>query len=283
MQLQVGQVQKYKIQSDEGDFYKVRNLRNQEFNLYKRYCSKKYVRNQFIELHSFSEKDHQVFLSPRIPILKEGDVGRLKVIDQNPHGIFLDNGTERDLLIPNSEKDGYVTVGDYVLVKVIRGENGLIKATMNVETRSSRKSTEIKNGQRLKGRVVEHLQEQNRKDLKGIRYLTDDGLYIFVHKSEMEYIPKLNEEVEGRVIFIREDNKINASFLPHVKERPNLYKEQIVRKLHQEHGVSPVTDKSSAEEIKLIFGLSKKAFKKAISVLIKEDRVELKNNKLYLK
>ncbi|MGB5980848.1 MAG: DNA-binding protein [Nonlabens sp.] len=101
-----------------------------------------------------------------------------------------------------------------------------------------------------------------------------------------ECFTEVEEEMEitGFIKNIREDGKIDVSLRP--QGYSNLIDNDtavILEKLKQSpDGYVLVTDKSSPERIKDLFGLSKKSFKKAVGslykqkfIVIKEDRIEL--------
>ena len=96
---------------------------------------------------------------------------------------------------------------------------------------------------------------------------------VFVHNSEMVKEPRLGQEVEVRVIGVKEDGSVNGSMLPRKQERISDDAEEIFRYLINVGGKMPFSDESSPEEIKEMFGLSKAAFKRAIGKLMKEGKV----------
>lgn len=95
----------------------------------------------------------------------------------------------------------------------------------------------------------------------------------------------IGEERIGYIKMIREDGKIDVSIRPQgFRNAIDADCDRIVSALKQEK-VLMVSDKSSPEEIKMRFEMSKKAFKKAIGflykrkvIVIKEDRIEFFKN-----
>ena len=120
--------------------------------------------------------------------------------------------------------------------------------------------------------------------------------YVVLIEGEYEGLLYKNEcyteveegmEVTGFVKTIRDDGKIDVSLRP--QGYSNLIDNDtavILEELKESFGgYLLVTDKSAPEEIKELFGLSKKAYKKAIGslykqklIVIKEDRIELVKN-----
>ena len=53
----------------------------------------------------------------------------------------------------------------------------------------------------------------------GTFLLSEDGYKIFVHESERRHEPRLGEEMDVRIIGVKENGELNGSFLPLAHER----------------------------------------------------------------
>ncbi len=96
---------------------------------------------------------------------------------------------------------------------------------------------------------------------------------IFVHESERKAEPRLGEELKVRVIDVHDDGTMNGSLLPRVEERLSGDSEVIYTYLMEIGGKMPFTDKSSPDEIREMFDMSKGAFKRALGRLMRERKV----------
>ncbi|MFS0577175.1 S1-like domain-containing RNA-binding protein [Sporosarcina sp. 179-K 3D1 HS] len=96
---------------------------------------------------------------------------------------------------------------------------------------------------------------------------------IFIHNTEMEKEPRLGEELEVRVIGVRDDGTLNGSLLPRKQERLADDSEVILRYLQDSGGQMPFTDKSTPDEIQEMFAMSKGSFKRALGRLMKEGKI----------
>jgi hypothetical protein len=113
---------------------------------------------------------------------------------------------------------------------------------------------------------------------------TDLGFSVIVNNIhqglifENEIFSELNvgDKMTGYVKNIREDNKIDISLQAVGYENFNdANAEFIFKALEQNKGFLYFTDKSSPDEIYASFGMSKKAFKKAIGALYKMRRIKI--------
>lgn len=102
---------------------------------------------------------------------------------------------------------------------------------------------------------------------------TPETYRIFVHHTERENEPRLGEEVEIRIIDVREDGTLNGSLLPRKEERLGDDADTVYRYLTDVGGKMPFSDKSTPDEISEMFGMSKAAFKRALGKLMKEGKI----------
>jgi len=74
---------------------------------------------------------------------------------------------------------------------------------------------------------------------------------------------------------VRDDNKLDITLQSIGYRQYNDANTALLAKRIQTQGLLHLTDKSSAEEIHAEFGISKKAFKKALGALYKERKVRI--------
>lgn len=96
---------------------------------------------------------------------------------------------------------------------------------------------------------------------------------IFVHNTEREHEPRLGEEVDIRIIDVRDDGTLNGSLLPRKEERLGDDAEAVLQYLTEVGGKMPFSDKSTPDEISEMFSMSKGAFKRALGKLMKEGKI----------
>lgn len=119
--------------------------------------------------------------------------------------------------------------------------------------------------------------------LNGTHVITKDYQLGFIHPSEREQEPRLGEVVKARVIGINERGELNLSLKPRAFEAIGDDAQMILSALqYSATNTLPYTDKSSPDEIKAYFGISKGAFKRAIGHLMKAGLVYQKDGILYL-
>lgn len=96
---------------------------------------------------------------------------------------------------------------------------------------------------------------------------------VFVHNTEQKSEPRLGEEVDVRIIKVHDDGTLNGSLLPRIEERMSGDSAVVYDYLVAVGGRMPFTDKSTPDEIREMFDMSKGSFKRALGKLMKERKV----------
>ncbi|MGT2712734.1 CvfB family protein [Streptococcus oriscaviae] len=136
--------------------------------------------------------------------------------------------------------------------------------------------------QKLAGPAYDNMQNQNlraivyRLKLNGtFVYLPDNNMLGFIHPNERFTEPRLGQELQVRVIGYRQvDRTLNLSLKPRSFEMLENDAQMIVTYLESKGGFMTLNDKSSPEDIKAIFGISKGQFKKALGGLMKAGKIK---------
>ena len=107
-----------------------------------------------IEVFLYRDSKDRLIATVNEPLLKMGEVARLKVVDVNQYGAFLDWGLEKDLFLPFKQQTFRVRQGDTPLVSLYIDKSGRLCATMNVYHDLSVESP-YKKDDRVNGTVYE--------------------------------------------------------------------------------------------------------------------------------
>lgn len=106
-------------------------------------------------------------------------------------------------------------------------------------------------------------------------YLPENNMLGFIHPSERYSEPRLGQVLDARVIGFREvDRTLNLSLKPRSFEMLENDAQMILTYLESNGGFMTLNDKSSPEEIKATFGISKGQFKKALGGLMKAKKIK---------
>jgi len=213
------------------------------------------------------------------PKVQVGEFASLKVLDINRVGLFLDWGLPKDLLLPHSEEQRPLQVGDYCVVYVFLDKRkGRITATARLDRYLDQEPARYRPGQPVELLLVAATE-------MGFKAIINNKHWGLIHKNELFKFVRSGMREQGFIKELREDGKISLSLQPVGQQASGSLADQILAKLGEHNGVLPVSDKSPPELISRLFGVSKGNFKKAIGALYKtgriviyEDRIELSSD-----
>ncbi len=227
-----------------------------------------------VKVYLYLDPHGRLTASRKLPKMREGQVGYVKVLSVTRDGGFVEIGAERGVFLPYSEMRGHVSPGQLVWVKLYRDKTGRQAVTMRVEedmVKASKPAVGVKVGDEVTGIVYNILPE-------GFFLLTTERFIAFIHRSE---VPggrlDFGQKVTGRIAFVREDGRINMSLRPQKEEARVLDADLILSLLQKRKGSMPYGDDTPAEVIKDVFGISKSAFKRAMGKLMKEGKIKQEN------
>ena len=211
----------------------------------------------------------------KIPKITLKQPALLMVSDVLPNlGVFLDIGISKDVLLsvedlPNDPKLWpQAGEGFWVSLKV-KGKmvaKPVTKQDIDVKTKLELKSYHDATVQKI--------------GQEGINLLTDEGVWVFVHQSMFKGLYHLGERVQVLITYLS-DRGYSGSLM---KQKEAIMDDdaKMILKALQNTGEIPLDSNASPESIKQMFGLSKKAFKRAIGHLYKERKIEFVDGKTIL-
>ena len=237
----------------------------------------KYVPNQFEigqEVTVFVYLDHEqrpvaTTLEPHIYI---NEFALLRVNHTNELGAFLGWGLEKDLFVPFREQARKMEKGKRYLVYLYLDEKtGRLVASSKTNQFLSNDNLKVQLGDEV-DLIISHITEAVNERYKGLLYkneIYDDGI-------------KPGDRMIGYVKNIRPDNKLDISLQQPGYEGVAPSSEKVLEELRANRGFLRLNDDSHPEDIKSVLKMSKKTFKKAIGLLYKEKKIEIKPDGIYL-
>ena len=230
-----------------------------------------------IEGFAYIDQKHERRFTTMIPKSRIGHYAFATVTDvRRDLGVFVNIGLpDKDMVVSLDElptmKELWPKKGDQLMVSLRVDHKSRLWAQLADEKifRSlSRKGSETLLNKNMTGTIF-------RLKLAGSYLLTEDFYLGFVHPSERFNEPRLGEIVQARVIGVRPDGVLNMSLKPRAHEVIGDDAQMILAVLERSaEGKIPLTDKSSPEEIKATFGISKGQFKRAIGNLLKQKAIK---------
>ena len=224
-----------------------------------------------IEVFLYKESKDRLIATVNIPKLMVGEVGFLKVSQVTKIGAFLDWGLEKDILLPYKEQTRKVREGEEVLAALYIDKSSRLAATMNVYE-YLRKDSEYKKDDIVTGMIYQT------SDNFGVFVAVDNIYSALIPRKEVVGELRIGDTVQARVTGVKPDGKLDLS----IREKAYLQIEKdavkILQIIDSFDGVLPFTDRANPEVIKRETQMSKNEFKRAIGNLLKNGKIEIKEN-----
>ncbi|TWI56373.1 CvfB family protein [Halalkalibacter nanhaiisediminis] len=234
----------------------------------------------------FLYHDHQGRLAATMekPLLQVGEVAWLEAVSvKTGHGVFFHNGISRDLFLSMDElpydRELWPKPGDRLPLSLTWDKKGRLMGKLvkgEPIEKDAKKADSIMVHKEVAGYAYHFLDE-------GVLILTDEGYIAFLHNDEMTQEPRYGEYIRARVLFVREDGRMNVTTRPLRSEQQEEDSERIYAFLLERGGSMPYWDKTPPEDIFARFQMSKAAFKRALGKLMKEKKIEQRDGWTHLK
>lgn len=198
------------------------------------------------------------------PRARVGEFAYLRVVDNTPVGAFLDWGLDKDLLVPFAEQHRPMEVGhSYLVYLYVDATDGRIAASSRID-----KFLDDERPHNFRPGQAVDLIIANTTDL-GYKAIINHSHWGVLYTDEVFERLSFGQHKKGYIKYVRPDRKIDLT-LQGGRESRDRNAVTIENYLRKHGGFAPVHDKSAPELIAGLFGMSKKAFKKAIGGLYKE-------------
>lgn len=197
-----------------------------------------------------------------------GTLAKLEVTDiHHTLGAFMDWGLKKELLLPKRQQETDVEIGKKYLVGIYEDSKGRLSATMKIY-KFLLPSTSMKKNDIVSGTVYRI------NDEIGVFVAVEDRYFGLIPKNEYFKNYKIGDEIEARVIRVREDGKLDLSPRELAYLQLDKDAELILEKMRILKDSFRFNDKTNPEQIVNYFNMSKKAFKRAIGNLLKQGKIE---------
>ena len=200
-------------------------------------------------------------MNERLPEI--GDFVLLKVAAIEPMGAFLAWGRPKDLFLPFSEQLRDLKVGYEVVVHIYLDKADRPTATMRIEKYLEKTISEFEPNDEVEALLY------SQSDL-GYKVVVNGRYQGVLFKNEVFKTLNYGDTTKAFVKKNREDGKLDLILQRLGIESKDDITPMILKKLEENGGFLAVNDKSSAEIIHKLFGVSRKKFKMALGGLYKK-------------
>lgn len=230
---------------------------------------------EHINVFIYRDSDDRIIATVKVPYITMGKLAVLRCVGTTKIGAFMDWGLEKDILLPFKEQTGPVREGREYLVRMYADKSDRLCVSMKVYDHLSCKSP-YKQGDEISGIVIEYKSEFG-------AFVAVDGKYAaLIQSKEIHSAIYAGDRIEGRVVDVREDGKLNLTLQKPIKMQIKENAEMVENIIRSYNGVLPFNDKADTKVIEKEFGISKRAFKMALGKLLKDGVIRITENNIEL-
>jgi len=240
-----------------------------------KYCPKDFSIGDELEVFIYLDSEERRIATNIIPSITLHEFGALEVVDVTEFGTFMDWGLEKHLFVPFAEQRHKMEVGYwYVVYLDFDKKTERLFGTNRIENYLDNEQITVSKGEEV--------------DLY-VFIETDLGYTVIINKKHKglvfhnEIFKEINpgDSLKGYIKEVRADGKIDVALQPIGYINANSKNSDLIyQAIVDNNGSIALTDKSSPEEIYDTFGISKKAFKRAIGDLYKQRKIIIEESQI---
>lgn len=235
-----------------------------------KYITEEIRQSNLASVFVYTDSEDRLVATTEKPFAEAGEFAKLSVKATSRYGAFLDWGLQKDLLVPFSEQNLKMKEGEEVVVRIYLDEKtNRLAASAKLDKFLNNSMPDYNSGDQV------HLLIASKTDL-GFKAIVDDEYWGLLYSNQLFKSISIGEQITGYVNRVRDDGKIDLLLEKPGYDKIDEISESILRELKNNNGFLAVTDKTSPDIIKSMFGISKKNFKKAIGKLLKNKQIEFR-------
>jgi len=231
------------------------------------------------DLEVFVYKDHlnRPVAVTTMPVGEIGDIVGVEVTHTTDFGAFVSIGLEKDVLVPNKEQSKPMIVGrSYAVILLMDHMTERIIGSTKLGAFLSKDEPPYEAGDEV-DLIVWHPTEL------GFKVVVDQHFLGLLYANEVFEPLRAGDTKKGFIKQVRPDGKIDVTLNKAGYQAVIDSTDVVLNAIQDAGGSLPIGDKSSPEEIKEHFNMSKKNFKKILGGLYKAGEIEISDFQIALK
>jgi len=230
-----------------------------------------------LDVFIYTDSEDRPVATTKMPYAKLAEYGYFTVVDYKPYGAFVNWGLPKDLFVPLSQQKEHFTVGKKYLLRVCLDEQtNRLYATQKIGKYFNREMKGLHQNKIFEAIVLA-------KTPLGFKVVADNQYEGMLFNNEIFETLRIGDKKKVYIKNVRKDFKLDLSLQPIGKQQSiGEFEGTVLQLLKEADGTLAFTYKSEADEIKKVFGISKKNFKRTLTVLIDRKEIELLEDSIKL-
>ncbi|MEH6620017.1 S1 RNA-binding domain-containing protein [Maribacter arcticus] len=241
-----------------------------------KYVPANYEIGESIKVFCYLDYDERPVATTLEPDIMLGEFRLLQVAEVNEFGAFMQWGLEKHLLVPFREQRDKMKEGQWYVIHCYLDErSGRLVGSNKLDRFLSNDSVDLKEWEQV------DLVVTRQTDL-GWEVIVNERHKGLVYFNEVFKPINIGDVIPGCVKTIRKDNKLDISLQPLGSKVLEPAAKKIYEVLKENGGFLGLHDKSAPEEIRDVFQMSKKTFKKGLGTLYKDRKIKIETDGITL-
>jgi len=218
----------------------------------------------WLNVFLYLDSEERLIATTLVPLVQVGEFACLEVNWVNEYGAFLDWGLMKDLFVPFREQKMKMQVGrEYVVYAYVDDESYRIVASAKVDRYLSKEFPPYQPGDEVDILIWQ-------KTELGFKTIIDNKFSGLLYAGEIFSNIYTGDKMKAYIKQVRPDGKIDLILQKTGMGHVGDFSQTLLQFIKDNGGATSLNDKSDAEEIYSVFGVSKKTFKKAVGELYKK-------------
>lgn len=268
--IKLGEKNTLKIfRESENGFY-LQALDEEEVLLPNAYITDEMYIGDELEVFIYTDSEDRLIATTDEPYGMKDQFAFVKVVDTMPYGAFVDWGLPKDLFVPRKKQKNLFKVGDKRIIRIVKDiDTSRLIGVEKITSFLSDKTHFLDKNQEVDLLIFA-------KTPLGYKAIIDNLFEGMLYDNEIFTKISVGDTLKGYVKNVRSDKKVDLSLQPIGKKKTEDFNTtKVIELLNQNDGEIPYNYKTDPEIIKEVFGISKKAYKRALTTLVEKKQIEI--------
>jgi len=241
------------------------------------YLTQEMKEGNLLNVFLYTDSEDRLVATTLKPTAMLDEFALFKVLDTAPFGAFMDWGLSKDLFVPNMFQKTPFKIGEQRFLRVVYDERThRLVGTEKLGDFFDRKVVGLAVNKEAKILIIS-------KTPLGFKCIVNDKYEGLIYHNEIFENIELGDEKTAYVKTVRKDGNIDLTLRKPGSKKTATSNDKVLELLKANKGIMPYNYKSDAELIKSVFAMSKKEFKRNLTKLQDEGKIEVKDTGIYLK
>jgi len=243
----------------------------------KAYVTEDMVEDTLVEVFLYTDSEDRLIATNIKPKAMLDEFALFEVVDVVSFGAFVDWGLLKDLFVPNMFQKQPFKIGEKRFLKIVYDEKThRLVGTEKLGDFFEKKVRDLSPHQEVNIIIIS-------KTPLGYKCLVEDKYEGLIYHNEIFENIALGDKRTAFIKTIRKDGNIDLNLRKARSTKSGDSASKIIELLKQNNNILPYNYKSDATLIKEVFQMSKKEFKRNLTKLQEDSKIEVKDTGIYFK